>query len=53
MRGELLHSERKRFSYCFERQLLLRIIVVYVNFELPFVRRECTPLGKTAYALCK
>lgn len=45
--------EEDRVSYCFEWQLLLRIIVVYVNFELPFVRLEGTPLGKMAYALCK
>lgn len=44
--------EEERVSYCFEWQLLLRIIVVYVNFELPFVRLEGTPLGKKAYALC-
>lgn len=46
----LLHGEEESVSYCFEWQLLLRIIVFYVNFEFPFVRLERTPLGETAYA---
>lgn len=48
--GGPLHGEEESVSYCFEWQLLLRIIVFYVNFKLPFVRLERTPLGKTAHA---
>lgn len=37
--------QRKASSYCFERQLLLRIVVIYVNFKLPFVRFEGATCG--------